>query len=461
MDPVTLARLQFGTTIVYHYLFVPLTLGLGLMIAIMETIYVRSGNDTYKRMAQFWGKLFLINFAMGVVTGIVQEFQFGMNWSEHSRFVGDIIGAPLAIEGILAFFIESTFLGLWMFGWGHLPKKIHLATIWMVVLGTHLSTFWILVANSFMQNPVGYTIRNGRAELTDFQALITNPQLWVRLPHIIAGGLVTGAFFVIAVSAYHLLKKRGATDFFHRSAKIGIIAALIGSIVVTLAGHFQGQYLVHIQPMKTAASEGLWETENPAGLSLFSIIDEKNQRNIVDIQIPFGLSFMLNNTFTGEVKGIKDLQAQYENTYGPGNYIPPVNVSYWSFRFMVGAGVLMILFSLAAAFLLWKKQLAQKRFFLILLICSIVLPYVANAGGWILTEMGRQPWLVYGVEQTAHGVSTTVSAGMILFTLSIYVLLYAALAVVDGFIMIKFARKQVETEEIIVKPDEIHLLGVR
>ncbi len=257
MDAVTLARLQFGTTIVYHYLFVPLTLGLGLLIAIMETLYVWSGNSAYKRMTQFWGKLYLINFTLGVITGLVQEFQFGMNWSAYSRFVGDVFGSPLAIEALAAFFLESTFLGIWLFGWEHLRKGVHLAAIWLVVLGSYLSAFWILIANSFMKEPVGYAIHNGRAEMTNFFALLANPTLWVEFPHVVAAGIITGSFFVIGISAYHMLRKHKDLELFQRAMKIGLVAALLGSIAVVYVGDLQAKHMVRSQPMKLAAAEAL------------------------------------------------------------------------------------------------------------------------------------------------------------------------------------------------------------
>ncbi len=441
MDALTLSRLQFGSTIIYHFLFVPLTMGLALIIAIMETLYVRSGNTTYKRMAQFWGKLFLINFALGVVTGIVQEFQFGMNWSAYSRFIGDVFGAPLAIEALLAFFLESTFLGIWVFGWDLLPKKVHLAAIWLVVIGSHLSAFWILTANSFMQEPMGYAIRNGRAEMTDFFALLRNPNLWYQFPHVVFGAMVTGAFFVVGISAYHFLKKNKDHEFFERSMRIGLTVALIGSIAVSLAGHLQGQHVVQTQPMKMAAAEALWDTEGPASFSIFTIGDPNQMKDIVAIKVPYVLSFLSYNNFTTPVQGIKELQVQYVHQYGPGNYVPPVVVTYWSFRLMMGMGMLMALLSMAGLFLMWKKRLEQSRWFLLALIGSIALPYIANTAGWVLAEIGRQPWLVFGVLKTAAGVSPSVSAGMVLFSLITFIVVYGVLAVMDGFLLIKYAKQ--------------------
>ncbi|GER88077.1 cytochrome ubiquinol oxidase subunit I [Dictyobacter vulcani] len=444
MDALTLSRLQFGSTIIYHFLFVPLTIGLALIIAIMETIYVRTGNDTYKRMAQFWGKLFLINFALGVVTGIVQEFQFGMNWSTYSRFIGDVFGAPLAIEALLAFFLESTFLGIWIFGWDKLSKKVHLLAIWLVVLASNLSAFWILIANAFMQQPVGYAIHNGRAEMTNFFALLTNPTLWEQFPHVFFGAVSTGAFFVVGISAYHFIKKSKDRDFFQRSMRIGLVMALIGSIAVSLFGHLGGQHVVQQQPMKMAAAEALWDSESPASFSLFTIGDPRNMKDVFAIKVPYALSFLSYNNFSGEVKGIKELQAQAVKEYGPGNYVPPVVVIYWSFRVMLGMGAVMALLALAGLFLMWKKRLEQTSWFLWLLVAGIALPYLGNTTGWMMAEIGRQPWLVNGLLKTADGVSPSVSAGVILFSLITFIVLYGMLAAIDGFLLFKFARQGVE-----------------
>jgi len=283
---ITLSRWQFALTTVYHFFFVPLTIGLSLIVAIMQTIYFSNGNETYKKMAKFWGKLFLINFAMGVVTGIVMEFQFGMNWSEYSRFVGDIFGAPLAIEALLAFFLESTFIGIWVFGWERLSKKIHLVSIWLVAIGSTLSAFWILVANSFMQLPKGFVLENGQMVMNDFGALLSNPNVWVQFPHTVLGGYTTGALFILGVSAYHIFKKN-EMDFFKKSFQLASIIGVISILLVILVGHSQAQHMVKTQPMKMAAAEALWNSENPASLSLFSIVDQKNQKDIFSIRIPY------------------------------------------------------------------------------------------------------------------------------------------------------------------------------
>ena len=396
MDALTLARWQFGITTIYHFFFVPLTLGLSLLVAIMETAYVRTGNEQFKRMTQFWGRLFLINFAMGVVTGIVQEFQFGMNWSSYSRFVGDIFGAPLAIEALLAFFIESTFLGIWIFGWDKLSKRTHLLMIWLVVLGSNLSAFWILVANSFMQEPVGYTLRNGRAEMTNFFALLTNPNVWVQFPHVLMSGIATASFFVLGISAYHLLRKKGDSDFFRRSLNIGLIAAVISSFLVSIVGHTQAQHMVQVEPMKMAAAEALWNSEQPASFSLFTIGNEKDRKDVFAIRIPDVLSILSFNSVDGQVQGINNLQAQYVKQYGPGDYVPPVWVVYWSFRLMVGAGTVMILLSLTTLFLVLRKRLEKVRWFLALLPFAIALhPRASSAFQALYPQGGRAKTLLF------------------------------------------------------------------
>ncbi len=469
MDPLILARWQFAITTVYHFFFVPLTLGLAVLVAIMETMYVRTGNEDWKRMTKFWGKLFLINFAMGVATGIVQEFQFGMNWSNYSRFVGDIFGAPLAIEALLAFFMESTFLGVWIFGWEKLSKKVHLATIWLVAIGSNLSALWILIANSFMQEPVGYVLRNGRAEMTDFGALVTNPHVWLQWPHVFFSGLTTAGFFMLGISAFRLLRernkpvaapakaptaKRGANKqkaepvlkgeteaaFFQRSFRLAAMAALIGAVMVGGIGHAQGQHMVRTQPMKMAAAEALWDTEKPAALSLISITDEANRKNLFAFRIPYALSILSCNRTDCAVEGLNDLQAKYEAQYGPGNYMPPVTVLFWAFRAMVGAGTLMVLLAALALYLKLRKNAKLPAWLLRALPFAIALPYLANSAGWILTEMGRQPWIVFGVLKTQDAVSPNVPAGMVLASLLGFTLLYAVLMVADVYLLAKYAK---------------------
>lgn len=441
MDVLILARWQFAITTVYHFFFVPLSIGLSLLVAIMETIYVRSGNPTYKAMTKFWGKLLLINFAIGVATGIVQEFQFGMNWSDYSRFVGDIFGAPLAIEALMAFFLESTFLGIWLFGWDKLSKGMHLVCIWLMAIGTTISSFWILVANSFMHQPVGYVINNGRAEMDDFAALLANGHVWVQWPHTMMASIATAAFFMLGISAYHLRRQLSVAnaDFFQRSFQIGAIAALIGTIGVIMAGHAQAQYMIKVQPMKMAAAEALWETEDPAAMSLFTVASEPDQRDLFVIKAPGMLSFLAYNRFDGEVKGIKDLEAAAEAKYGPGNYTPSVFLNYWTFRGMVGAGFAMLALAAIALYLLMRNQLTKWPRFLWLLIPGIGLPYLANATGWIFTEIGRQPWIVFGLLRTDQAVSPTVDAVSVLISLIGFSLVYLVLIVATVYLMLKYA----------------------
>ena len=450
IDSLAVARWQFAMTTIYHFFFVPLTLGLSILVAIMETAYVRTGDETYKWMTKFWGKLFLINFAIGVVTGIALEFQFGMNWSEFSRFVGDVFGAPLAIEALLAFFLESTFLGIWIFGWDKLSRGLHAGVMWLVAIGSSISAFWILVANSFMQHPVGYTINDGRAEMTDFFALITNPHVWVQFPHVLAAGITTAAFFVLGISAYHLRKKRLDLEPFRRSFRIAIVYAIIGTVLVILAGHSQTQNMAQTQPMKLAAAEALWNSENPASFSLLTIGNEPERRDVVAFRIPGMLSFLAHNRFTGEVKGINQLEAEYEGIYGPGDYAPPIAISYWTFRIMVGAGFLMLLLALYGLYLVLREKSEGKTWYLRVLLWAIALPYIANTTGWLFAEIGRQPWIVFGLQLTADGVSTTVPGGLVLLSFVGFTLIYGALMVADVYLLRKYAKGESERPEEIL-----------
>ncbi len=442
METLDLSRWQFAITTIYHFFFVPLTLGLSILVAVMQTMYVRTGEDTYKRMTRFWGRLFIINFILGVATGIVQEFQFGMNWSEYSRFVGDIFGAPLAIEALLAFFLESTFLGIWIFGWDRLDKRLHLATIWLVALGSNISALWILVANSFMQQPVGYALNEarGRAEMNDFGALLTNPNVWVQWPHVFTAGVATAAFFVLGICAYHLLRQRGDLEVFRRSSRIALVAAILSTIGVALVGHTQAQHMVQIQPMKMAAAEALWEDTANAPLSLFTWGDEVAMRDVFGIHIPSLVSIMAYNDPSATVRGINSLQREYQAQYGAGDYVPqPIWIIYWSFRAMIGAGVLMIVLAALGLWYLFRGTLEKHRWFLRVSLAAIALPYLANATGWVLTEVGRQPWIVNGLMKTEAGVSP-LPAGAVLLSLVVFTLLYGVLAVVDVFLLVKFAR---------------------
>jgi cytochrome d ubiquinol oxidase subunit I len=376
---------------------------------------------------------------MGVVTGIVQEFQFGMAWSEYSRFVGDIFGAPLAIEALVAFFLESTFLGVWIFGWDKLSKGLHLTTMWLVAIGSNISALWILIANAFMQHPVGYTVTDGRAVLTNFAQVIFNLPIFSHFPHVFSAGLVTVAFFMLGISAYHLLRKN-QIDLFKPSFRIAAIIGVIGTIMVGVIGHTQGQEINQTQPMKLASLEALFNTENPASLSIITIKNPFTDSLVLDWRIPGGLSFMEYNRFTGEVKGINQLQAQYEQQYGPGDYVPPPVVLYWSFRAMVGAGLLMILISLIALFIDLRNLYGKYPWFFKLLPFAIALPYLANTTGWIITEVGRFPWVVYGVVNLQAGVSKAVTGGMLLTSLIGFILVYGLLISATVYLMLKFAK---------------------
>lgn len=457
MNVLTLSQIQFAITTIYHFFFVPLTLGLSVLVAVMETIYVRTKDEGYKRMTKFWGKLFLINFAMGVVTGIVLEFQFGMNWSEYARFVGDIFGAPLAIEALLAFFLESTFLGIWIFGWDRISRGLHLTAIWLVAIGSLVSALWILIANSFMQQPVGYSIQDGRAVMTDFAALLQNPNLWVQFPHVIFSGLTTAAFFVLGISAYHLLYKKD--ESFRKPFRIAAIVGSAAVLLVIVMGHQQAQHIVKTQPMKMAAAEALWDSDDPAALSLFSIADPENKRNIVDLRLPRLLSLLSYNRLEGKVWGINDIQAEYEQKYGAGNYIPNIFINYWTFRIMVGLGFLMFAAALYALFYAIKKKQPGKINLLSLFPYFIALPYLANVSGWLLTEIGRQPWVVYGLLKTQDAFSPNLSSGMVLTSLIGFTLIYGLLLVVDVYLLAKYARAGLEPAESAgpnAAPEEIY-----
>ncbi|MFJ8816648.1 cytochrome ubiquinol oxidase subunit I [Amycolatopsis thermoflava] len=441
MNALDLARWQFGITTVYHFIFVPLTIGLSFLVAGMQTAWVRTGKEHYLRMTKFWGKLFLINFAMGVVTGIVQEFQFGMNWSDYSAFVGDIFGAPLAIEGLLAFFLESTFLGLWIFGWNRLPQRLHLATIWLAATGTLLSSYFILAANSWMQHPVGYRVnpQTGRAELNDFAAVLTNSTAVGAFAHTITACFVTGGVFVVAISAWQLKKKR-SPEVFRPSMRAALVTVLIASAGVVVTGDIQARIMTAQQPMKMAAAEALYDTAAPASFSLFTIGSLDGSEEVFSIRVPRVLSFMATGSFDGKVEGINNLQAQAEQTHGAGDYTPDVPVTYWTFRLMIGFGFLMGLLSLAGLWVFRRGRTPRSPWFYRSAIACLALPFAASALGWIFTEMGRQPWVVFGVLKTADGVSPTVAPGSVLTSLIVFTILYGVLAAIDGTLMYRYAQ---------------------
>ena len=441
MDPITLSRWQFGLTTIYHWLFVPLTLGLGWYVAFFQTRYYQTKDEAWHKMAKFWGKLFLINFAIGVVTGIVQEFQFGMNWSEYSRYVGDIFGAPLAVEALMAFFMESTFLGIWIFGEGKVSDKVHLASIWIAAIGSNLSALWILLANGFMQAPPAnsfvYNEANGRLELINFFALIGNPKGWIFFWHTISDGVAMAAFLILAVSAYHIARKQNL-DFFKRSFNIAAVSGLVAGVLIFLGGHTMGQYMAEVQPMKLAALEAIWETEQPASFSLLTIGDLIGKKEIWSIRIPAAMSFLACNNFTCEVKGVNELQADAVQKYGPGDYIPLMIVTYWTFRIMMAFGLVMIAIT---AYFVWANMRGDitKAKWMKWAPWILVLPYLANASGWILTEMGRQPWIVYGLLKVEDAVSPNLTTVDLLISLIGYTVVYGTLAVSMVYLMKKYA----------------------
>ena len=441
MDTVTLSRLQFALTTIYHWLFVPLTLGMGWFVAFMQTRYFQTKDETWRKMSKFWGKLFLINFAIGVVTGIVQEFQFGMNWSQYSRYVGDIFGAPLAIEALLAFFMESTFLGVWIFGEGKVPEKVHLASIWLAAIGSNLSALFILLANGFMQAPPAnafvFNAANGRLELVNFFALVGNAKGWIFFWHTISDGLAMAAFMILAVSAYHIIRKQNV-DFFKRSFSMAALVGLVASVLIFLGGHTMGQYMREVQPMKLAALEALWETEQPASFSLLTIGDLTGKQEVWSIRIPYVMSFLACNNFTCEVKGVNDLQADEVQKYGPGDYIPLMVVTYWTFRIMMAFGFLMMGIT---AFFVWANTRGDisKAKWMKWVPWALALPYLANASGWILTEMGRQPWIVYGLLKVQDAVSPNLTVVDLWISLVGYTVVYGSLAVAMVYLMRKYA----------------------
>lgn len=436
-------------TTVYHFFFSPLTMGLAVLIAILQSFYYRTGNLDYKRLTKFFGKLFLIIFALGVVTGIVLEFQFGMAWSQYSRFVGDIFGIPLAIEALMAFFLESTFIAVWWFGWNRLPKGIHLLSIWLVAIGSNLSALWIIIANAWMQSPVGYVINGGRAELSDFAAVMLNDQMLIMAQHTIIGAFVTGGLFMLGISAWHIMRKH-QVQVFGKSARVALVFAGVAALLSATTGHKHAQHTVKHQPMKLAAMEGMWETEQPAGFSVFASINQQERTSKRELKIPYLLSILSYNNATSEVKGLNELEAMYIEKHGEGDYLPPVAIVYWSFRFMVGLGILFILFTIYGMVLWWRDELEVSRKYLRFATIVMFLPLAANSLGWIVAEMGRQPWIVQGLMLTRDGVSPNVTAGEMMLTTIGFVLIYSILAGVAVFLIHKYAKPGVDETDSIV-----------
>jgi cytochrome bd ubiquinol oxidase subunit I len=457
VEALDLARWQFGITTVYHFLFVPITLGLSMLVAGLQTAWHRTGKESYLRSTKFWGKLLVINFAMGVVTGIVQEFQFGMNWSDYSRFVGDIFGAPLAVEGLLAFFLESTFLGLWMFGWDRLPKRVHLACVWLFAVGTWLSAYFILAANSWMQHPVGYEINaeRGRAELNDFVAVLTQKTAVITFGHTILAALLTAGAFMLTIAAWHV-RRSSSTEVFRPSMRLAMWVMLLAGIGTAITGDMQAKVMTEQQPMKMAAAEALYDTTDKAGFSLFTLGSLDGSEEIGSIRVPGLLSFMATGETDGTVEGINDIQEQYEATYGPGNYKPNIPITYWSFRLMIGFGTLAILIAAAGLWLTRRGRVPRSRLFWLGTASAVTLPLLANSFGWIFTEMGRQPWTVFGVLQTGDSVSPTVSTFDVATSLTVLTLLYGALAAVELKLLFRYARSTPpEVEAHATEDDEV------
>jgi cytochrome bd ubiquinol oxidase subunit I len=450
-----LSRWQFGTTSIYHFFFVPITIGLAFLVALLQTAWYRSlrwgGDPTYRRLTKFFGALLLINVAVGVVTGLIQEFEFGMNWSAYSKFVGGVFGAPLAMESLVAFFLESTFIGLWVFGWDRLPRRIHLACIWMVAVGAMLSALFIMAANSWMQHPVGYTInpQTHQAQLHDVWALFTNPVFYWGYLHVIMASLVTGALIMLAVSAWHL-RRRNQTQAFRKSAAAAIAVLLPAACLVMFFGGRLGINETKYQPMKIAAAEAQWNTCQPCSFSIIQIGGGNNDHTPTQIiEIPHVLSLLATGTWNGKVVGLNQVQSQYEQKYGPGNYQPIVIIQYWGMRVMAYGGALTVLFAIWGAYLVIRRKLDTAKWFQRVGIWFVALPLFMTTAGWLLTESGRQPWIVQGLMKTSQGVSVSVSETDVWISLIAFVCVYIALGAADVYLMIRYGRKALHEE-----PDE-------
>ncbi len=453
MDALLLSRLQFAITTVYHFLFVPVTLGLSIFVALLETWYVKSGSYEerikLKKLVKFFGTIFLINFSMGVVTGIVQEFHFGMNWSEYARFMGDIFGAPLALEALTAFFLESTFIGLWIFGWDRLSEKLHCLCIWIVAFGSNLSAFWILVANSFMQHPVGYEIEDGRAVMASFFDLVTNRYVLGEYSHALFAGITTGGFLVIIISAWKIATDEISREMFIRTLRRAVLFTFLGVMGVMGSGHLHTQYLAEANPMKLSSLEALWETKDPAPFAIIAEVNQAARKNDFEIAVPKLFSFMLYNSFRGEVKGINELQRAAAEKYGAGNYIPDVKGMFWSFRIMVGAGGLLlgIVFVMGVIAFFLRDSIKNFLCGFKLMPLLLPLPFIANSVGWYIAEAGRQPWIVVGLQKTAAAVSPNLTSGEVWLTLIGFTAIYLFLAVLAVFAAVKFINRTKITEE--------------
>jgi cytochrome d ubiquinol oxidase subunit I len=446
MNVVDISRWQFGITTVYHFIFVPLTIGLAPLIAVMQTAWVATGNSAWYRLTKFFGKLFLINFAIGVATGIVQEFQFGMNWSEYSRFVGDIFGAPLAMEGLAAFFFESTFLGLWIFGWSRLPRLVHLGCIWIVAVSVNVSAFFIITANSFMQHPVGahYNPTTHRAELTSIGALLSNNTARAAFSHAVAGSLLTAGTFVAAVSAWWLVRSHRSSEsasgtIFRPAAILGCWVALFAAVGLFFTGDQQGKLMFQQQPMKMASAESLCNTATDPDFSILTVGTHNNCDSVTRvIEVPYVLPFLAESRFSNvTLQGVRNIQQDYQTKYGPNDYRPNLFVTYWSFRMMIGLIAVPGLFALVTLWLTRGGRTPNQRWYSWAALLTIPTPFLANSAGWVFTEMGRQPWIVVpnptGDQQVRLNVAQGVSdhaPGMVITSLVTFTVVYAVLAVI-------------------------------
>ena len=439
ISTLSLARWQFAITTVFHYLFVPLTIGLGLLVAILQTASYRTGDAGYERMTRFFGKLFLVNFAIGVVTGIVQEFQFGMDWSRYSVFVGNIFGAPLAIEGLLAFFMESTFIGIWIFGRGRVSKRVHLASIWMASLGTILSAAFIVAANSWMQHPVGYTIDpvSHQAVMTNFWAVMTNSTFVGAYGHVLISAFLTGGMFLLAVSAWHM-RKGHDVDAFAKAARIAIVVTVITAVATMFLGDNQAKQMETQQPMKMAAAEALYNTQRGASFSLLTIGNLADNPTF-QIRVPHILSVLATNSWNGRVEGINQIQKAESQQYGAGSYVPVIWLCYWSFRIMVGLGFLIFALAGFGLWLVRKRRLEKTSWYLRFATWMVLAPFIANSFGWIFTEVGRQPWVVFGLLTTSKAVSQ-LSPGYVAASLIGFTAIYSFLAVIEIGLMLRLAK---------------------
>ncbi|MEW6338787.1 MAG: cytochrome ubiquinol oxidase subunit I [Acidobacteriota bacterium] len=430
MSVLTLARAQFALTIMFHYIFPPLTIGLGVLMVAMEGLHLRTGDRVWESMARFWTRLFAVNFAVGVATGIVMEFQFGTNWATYSRFVGDVFGSALAAEGIFAFFLESGFLAVLVFGWDRVSPRMHFFSTIMVSLGSVFSAVWIVVANSWQQTPAGFHVvgegANARAEITDFWAMVFNPSSVDRLVHVLIGAAILGAFFVMSISSYYLLRGRHL-EVARRSLTLGVVFGAVFSLAALLSGHSQANTVASTQPAKLAAFEGLFVTpEGGAPLYLFGLPDEETQRVDGGVAIPGMLSFLVHGDFTTPVPGLDRIAPQDR---------PPVLVPFLSYHVMVGLGVAFIALTLAGAFFLWRGTLAAQRWLLWIYVFAVVGPFAANQLGWVAAEVGRQPWVVYGLLRTQDGVSKAVGANAVLTSIVMFSVIYLMLFAVWVFVL--------------------------